>query len=75
MSEGDTELELSEEPGVEDAGFDDDAAEGVEVGAGCVVGDGVDAGSNTFPESGVPFTAGVVGWLPAEDVGVEGFGA
>jgi len=35
MSAEDTEP--SEVPGVEDAGFDDDAAEGVEEGVGCVV--------------------------------------
>jgi hypothetical protein len=54
MSEEETEPELFEALGlgVEDAGNDDDAAGGVEVEIGCVVGGGE---SNVFPELGVPF--------------------
>ncbi len=79
MSEEDTEPELLEETGVEDAGFDDDAEEVVEVGFGCVVGAEVGVGSDGCPESGFPFrfAEGVLGLLSVEDVctGVEGFGA
>jgi hypothetical protein len=73
MSAEDTELfEASK-----DAGFDEDAAAGVEEGFGCVVGAEVDAGSDGFP---VPFrsAAGDVGLsvLPEEGVGTteDGFG-
>jgi hypothetical protein len=65
MSAEDTELfEASK-----DAGFDEDAAAGVEEGFGCVVGAEVDAGRSAAGDVGLSV-------LPEEGVGTteEGFG-
>jgi len=66
MSAEDTE---PSETGVEDAGCDDDAAEGLEEGFGCVAGDGVAAGSGVGVPSSLAACDAGLSTLAEEDVG------